>query len=96
MYLQLSPIAAGHSSIHNLRTHHAMMTKDPLTDNIDTVWKNKDTLTDASKDVGPEVTAETTKYRLLSCHQNVRQNHDIKQIFRNCGTVQILWNGINK
>jgi hypothetical protein len=73
-----------------------MMTKDPLADNIDTKRKNKATLTDASKEVGLEVTAEKTKYRFLSCHQNARQNHDIKQIFTKCGTVEIFWNGINK
>jgi hypothetical protein len=49
-----------------------------LSDNIDTVNKNTQTLVDASKEVGLEVNTEKTKYMLLSHHQNSRQNHDIK------------------
>jgi hypothetical protein len=47
-------------------------------DNIDIVKKNKETLIDASKEVGLEVNAENTKYMLLSRHQNADQNHNIK------------------
>jgi hypothetical protein len=36
------------------------------------------TLTDASKEVDPEVNTEETTYTLLSRHQNGGQNHDIK------------------
>jgi hypothetical protein len=36
------------------------------------------TLTDASKKVGLEVNPEKMKYMLLSCPQNVGQNHEIK------------------
>jgi hypothetical protein len=39
---------------------------------------NTETSTDASMVVGLEVNAEKTKYMLLSCHENARQNHDIK------------------
>jgi hypothetical protein len=49
-----------------------------LSDNIDTIDKHKGTLTDASKETGVEVNMEKTKYMLLSCHQNVGQNHVIK------------------
>jgi hypothetical protein len=51
---------------------------DPLGDNIDTIKKNTQTLTYASKEVGLEVNTEKTKYMLLSRHQNAGQNHDIK------------------
>jgi hypothetical protein len=37
-----------------------------LSDNIDTIKKNTQTLTGDSKDVGLEVNAEKTKYMLLS------------------------------
>jgi hypothetical protein len=37
-----------------------------------------ETLTDASKKVGPEINVEKTKYMLLSRHQNVGENRDIK------------------
>jgi hypothetical protein len=43
-----------------------------------TLKKNTETLSDVSKEVGLKVNIEKTKYMLLSCHQNARQNHDIK------------------
>jgi hypothetical protein len=49
-----------------------------LGDNIDTTKKNTETLTDASKEVGLEINVEKTKHRLLSHHQNVGRNRDIK------------------
>jgi hypothetical protein len=47
-------------------------------DNIDTISKNKETLTDASKEVGLEVNVEKTKYMSVINHQNAHQNLDIK------------------
>jgi hypothetical protein len=49
-----------------------------LGDNIDTIMKNTETLIDASKEVALEINVEKTKYMLLSRHQNVGQNRDIK------------------
>jgi hypothetical protein len=49
-----------------------------LGDNIDTIKKNMETSIDASKEVGLEINAEKTTDMLLSCHQNVGQNRDIK------------------
>jgi hypothetical protein len=51
---------------------------DLLGDNIDTINKNTQTLIDASKEVGIEINAEKIKYMLLSRHQNVGRNRDIK------------------
>jgi hypothetical protein len=47
-------------------------------DNIDTIKKNMETLIDSSKEVALEINVEKTKYMLLSCHQKVGQNRDIR------------------
>jgi hypothetical protein len=51
---------------------------DLLGDNMDTIKKSTETLTDASKEVGLEINIEETKYMLLSCYQNAGRNWDIK------------------
>jgi hypothetical protein len=45
-----------------------------LEDNINTVNKDTESLIDASKEVGPEVNVQKTKYALVSCHENADQN----------------------
>jgi hypothetical protein len=47
-----------------------------LEDNIDTIKKTIETLTDASKEVGLEINVEKSNYMLLSRQQNVGQNRD--------------------
>jgi hypothetical protein len=62
-------------------THHLLVYAEDvnlLGDNVDTMKKNTETSIDASKEVGLDVNTEKTKYMLLSRHQNVGQNHDIK------------------
>jgi hypothetical protein len=79
-------------------THQLMAYTDDvnlLEDNIDTMKKNTETVTDASKDVGPEIKVEKTKYMLLSRHQNVGQNLVIKVANRSV-TVQIFVGDSNK
>jgi hypothetical protein len=49
-----------------------------LGDNIDTIKKNTETVIDASKEVGLEINVDKTEYMLLSRHQNVGQNWEIK------------------
>jgi hypothetical protein len=49
-----------------------------MDEDIDTIKKNTETLIDASKEVGLEINAEKTKCMLLSRHQTVGQNRDIK------------------
>jgi hypothetical protein len=49
-----------------------------LEDNTDTIKENKETLIDASKEIGLEINMETAKYMILIYHQKVGQNRDIK------------------
>jgi hypothetical protein len=45
---------------------------------LDTIKKNTEIFIDASKETGLEINVDKTKYMLLSHHQNVGQNWDIK------------------
>jgi hypothetical protein len=47
-------------------------------ENIDSIKKNIEALSDASKEVGLEVNPEKTKYMLMSRSQKIRQKHSIK------------------
>jgi hypothetical protein len=47
-------------------------------ENIDTIKKNTVALLDASKDVGPKVNPEKTKYMLMSCSQIIGQKCSTK------------------
>jgi hypothetical protein len=58
-------------------THQLLAFADDVSlqgDNIDTINRNTETLTDASKEVGLEVNVEKTKYMLVSRDQNAGQN----------------------
>jgi hypothetical protein len=60
-------------------THQLLVYADDvnlLADDIETIKKNTQTLTDAGKEAGLEVNAEKTKYMFLCRHQNAGQNHD--------------------
>jgi hypothetical protein len=66
-------------------THQLLVYADNvylLSDNIDAIKKNMETLIDASIEVGLEVNTEKSKYVLLSRHQNAGQNYDIKRANR--------------
>jgi hypothetical protein len=49
-----------------------------LGDDIDAIKKTTEPLSDASKEVVLEINVVKTKYMLLSRHQNVGQNRDVK------------------
>jgi hypothetical protein len=58
-----------------------------LSYNINTIQKNTEALTDASKETGVEVNTEKTKYMLMSHHQNKQQNQNIKMASRSLENV---------
>jgi hypothetical protein len=69
-------------------THQPLLYTDDvnlLTDVIPTI--NTETLSDTSKEAGLKVNLEKTKYMLLSDHQNVGQNHNIKTANRSSENV---------
>jgi retron-type reverse transcriptase len=49
-----------------------------LDNSINTIKKNRETLSEASRDVGLEINAEKTKYMIMSRHQNLGQNQNIR------------------
>jgi hypothetical protein len=67
---------------------------DLLGDNIDTVKKNTESIIDASKEIDLKISVEKTKYMLLSRHQNVGQNREIKiaknRLFENVSQFKYL------
>jgi hypothetical protein len=79
------------SSIHNLRMHHAMVTRDPgthqllvyaddinfLSNSVNTKKEKTETLLKASRDVGLEINAQKTKY-MMSRHLNSGENPNIR------------------
>jgi hypothetical protein len=73
-------------------THQLLAYVDDVTllgDNIDNIKKNTETLSDASKEVGPEIDIQKTTYMLLSHHKNVGQNCDMK-------TANILFENVSQ
>jgi hypothetical protein len=73
-------------------THQLLAYADDVSllgDNIDTstIRKSTETLTNASKELGLEINAEESQYMLLSRHQNVGQNLNIKIANRSFGNV---------
>jgi hypothetical protein len=61
-----------------------------LGDHINTINKNKEALTDTSREVGPEINTEEIKYMLMSRHQHAGQNHNIKTANRSFQNVEKL------
>jgi hypothetical protein len=49
-----------------------------LGDSISTIKENTETILETIRDVGLEINAEKTKYKIISCHQNSGRNQNIR------------------
>jgi hypothetical protein len=69
-----------------------------LEDNINTIKENKETLLEASRDVGLEINAEKRKNMIMSHHPNSGQNQNIRttnESFENVTKFKYLGNDIH-
>jgi hypothetical protein len=65
---------------------------------INTIKKNVEAVSDTSKEVGLEENAEKTKCNFISRHQIAGQNHNLRTANKSfeCGKLQIFGNKSNK
>jgi hypothetical protein len=74
-------------------THQLLVYADDcnfLGDSITTIEGNKETLLEASRNVGLEMNAEKTKYMIMSRHQKSGQNQNIRIANESFETVAIF------
>jgi hypothetical protein len=76
-------------------THKLLVYADDnlLGNSINTIKEKIETFLEASRDVGLEINVEKTKYMIMSCHLNSRQNQNIRianELFENVAEFKYL------
>jgi hypothetical protein len=59
-------------------THQLLVYADVVNLLADSIKENTETFLEASREVGLEINAESTKYMIMSCHQNFGHNQNIR------------------
>jgi sorting nexin-29 len=78
-------------------THQLLVYADDvnlLGDSVNTIRENSGTLLEASRDDCLEISAEKTKYMIMSRHPNSGQNHSIRianELFKKVAKFKYLW-----
>jgi hypothetical protein len=85
-------------------THYLLVIADNINllgNSINTINENTETLAEAGRDIGLEISAEKTKYMIISCHQNSGQNQNISianelnKLYKYLGTTLTNQNDIH-
>jgi hypothetical protein len=63
---------------------------DLLGDSINTIKENRETVLEASRDIGLEINAEKTQYVIMSRHLNSGQNQNIRTANESFENVSIF------